>query len=223
MYDFEQFINFRHRIGGKLNRRKIKKKKMRREFGMYCIPYMYSYGYPLQTNNYNRQQNNFWINPYQAGIHPMTMYTRRETVQQGDFGGNPYVVNINEAAKANDAFRRAIWTGSHLQVTLMSIPVGGDIGLEIHPDTDQFLRIEAGEGLVRMGKRQDELTFERRVFDEDAIMVPAGTWHNVINTGSTPLKLYSIYAPPHHPFGTVHNTQAEALAAEEETPLLDSN
>jgi mannose-6-phosphate isomerase-like protein (cupin superfamily) len=96
----------------------------------------------------------------------------------------------------------------------MSINVGEDIGLEIHPNVDQFLRIEQGQGVVQMGKRKDHLNFVQKVYDDFAIMIPAGTWHNVTNTGNTPLKLYSIYAPPQHPSGTVHLTKAQALAAE---------
>ncbi|NRF95710.1 cupin domain-containing protein [Paenibacillus frigoriresistens] len=96
----------------------------------------------------------------------------------------------------------------------MSINVGEDIGLEVHPTVDQFLRIEEGQGIVRMGDTKDNLNFEKRVYDDYAIMVPAGKWHNVINTGNKPLKLYSIYAPPQHPFGTVHKTKANAIAAE---------
>lgn len=124
-----------------------------------------------------------------------------------DHGKKPYVININKAAKQNNNYRTAIWTGEHLQVTLMSINVGDDIGLEVHPKVDQFLRIEQGQGIVKMGKTKEDLTFVRNVSDDDAIMVPAGTWHNVINTGGTPLKLYSIYGPPNHPFGTLEQTK----------------
>jgi mannose-6-phosphate isomerase-like protein (cupin superfamily) len=132
-----------------------------------------------------------------------------------DYGRKPFVVDINRATKANDTFRTALWTGSHLQVTLMSINVGEDIGLEIHPELDQFLRVEEGEGVVRMGPQKDKLDFEEKVVDDFALIIPAGTWHNVVNTGNKPLKLYSIYAPPQHPFGTIHETKADALAAEE--------
>lgn len=133
-----------------------------------------------------------------------------------DYGGKPFVVDINKATKQNDTFRTAVWTGTHLQVTLMSINVGDDIGLEIHPHLDQFLRVEEGQGIVRMGAQKDQLNFEKKVADDFAIMIPANTWHNVINTGNTPLKLYSIYAPPQHPFGTIHKTKADALAAEKD-------
>ncbi|MCA1058903.1 cupin domain-containing protein [Rossellomorea aquimaris] len=133
-----------------------------------------------------------------------------------DVGPAPYAVNIDEATVANDTFRTALWTGEHLQVTLMSINPGEDIGLEIHPNLDQFLRLEQGEGIVRMGDRQDHLTYEKQVQQDFAIMIPAGTWHNLINTGNTKIKLYSIYAPPQHPKGTVHVTKADAMAAEGE-------
>lgn len=132
-----------------------------------------------------------------------------------DYGPEPYVVNINEATKQNNTFRTALWTGNHLQLTLMSIPVGGEIGLEIHPNVDQFLRVEEGQGIVMMGKSQSNLDFRRNVYDDFAILIPAGTWHNLINTGDTPLKIYSIYAPPQHPRGTVHVTKADEEAAEQ--------
>ncbi|WP_330615515.1 cupin domain-containing protein [Romboutsia sp. 1001713B170131_170501_G6] len=101
-----------------------------------------------------------------------------------------------------------------MQVTLMSIDIGDDIGLEVHPTGDQFIRIEEGQGLVKMGDSKDNLDFQRKVYDDYAIMIPAGKWHNVINTGNKPLKLYAIYAPPEHPHGAVHETKANAEAAE---------
>lgn len=128
-------------------------------------------------------------------------------IQLRDYGPQPYVVNINEATKQNTNFRTALWTGKHLQVTLMSIKPGDDIGLEIHPNVDQFIRVEAGQAIVRMGKNKNKLDFQARVSDEYAIMIPAGTWHNIINTGNGPLKVYSIYAPPQHPHGVVHVTK----------------
>jgi mannose-6-phosphate isomerase-like protein (cupin superfamily) len=131
-----------------------------------------------------------------------------------DYGQTPFVVNIDAAATQNDTYRTALWTGNQLQVTLMSIGVHDDIGLEVHPTTDQFLRIEHGRGLVQMGDSPDHLDFEAEVFDDYAIMIPAGKWHNLTNTGDTPIKLYAIYAPPEHPFGTVHPTKADAMAAE---------
>lgn len=135
-------------------------------------------------------------------------------IELRDYGPNPFVINIEEAAKQNNTFRTALWTGRHLQLTLMSIGVHEDIGLEIHPNLDQFIRIEEGQGIVRMGKSRNNLDFERRVSDDFAFIIPAGTWHNLINTGNTPIKLYSIYAPPQHPHGTVHETKKDAMAAE---------
>ena len=101
--------------------------------------------------------------------------------------------------------------------------IGGDIGLEIHPDTDQFLRIEQGNGVVKMGTGKENLSLQKCVSCGCAIFVPAGTWHNLVNTGNVPLKLYTIYAPPHHPHGTVHKTKADALAVEHQEEKIKSN
>lgn len=131
-----------------------------------------------------------------------------------DYGPDPYVVDIEEATLDNDKFRVAKWTGANLQLTLMSIQPGDDVGLEVHEDHDQFLRIEEGEARVEMGPSEDELEYVKSVSDDFAILVPAGTWHNIINTGEEPLKLYSIYAPGEHPRGTIHEDKAEAEAAE---------
>lgn len=133
---------------------------------------------------------------------------------QNDYGPEPYVVNITKATDCNQTFRTALWTGCHLQLTLMCIPTCGEIGLEIHPDTDQFLRIEKGQGIVKMGACKEQLSFQQCISADNAILIPAGTWHNIINTGRCPLKLYSIYAPPKHPHGTVYETRADANKAE---------
>jgi mannose-6-phosphate isomerase-like protein (cupin superfamily) len=124
-----------------------------------------------------------------------------------DYGPNPFVIDINKATLNNDTYRTALWTGNNLQLTLMSIPVGEDIGLEIHPNVDQFLRIEDGSGLVLMGNSKDNLYFRQPAYDDYAIFIPANTWHDVVNVGDRPLKLYSIYAPPNHPWGTIHQTK----------------
>ena len=136
--------------------------------------------------------------------------------KMNDFGPEPFIANIDRFAKMNQNYRTALWTGEHLQVTLMSIPVGGDIGLEVHDNVDQFIRIEDGCALVKMGKCKDDLNHQQRVTSQFAIFIPACTWHNIINIGHTPLKLYSVYAPPQHPFGTVHRTKREAQCAENE-------
>lgn len=140
-----------------------------------------------------------------------------------DYGPTPFVVNIEDATEQNNNFRTTLWTGNHLQITLMSIEVGSDIGLEVHPDTDQFIRVEDGSGIVKMGSDQNNLDFETMVYSDFAIMVPAGTWHNIINTGAKPLKVYSIYAPPHHPHSTVHRTKSESEAAEEKNHSINND
>lgn len=136
-----------------------------------------------------------------------------DSTKSKDYGPEPFAINIEEATKENNYFRSTLWTGKHYQLTLMSIDPGDDIGLEIHPDVDQFLRIEEGQGIVKMGNSQKHLDFQMKVHDGFAIFVPAGTWHNLINTGKGPIKLYSIYAPPQHPHGTLHKTKADAQAA----------
>lgn len=130
-----------------------------------------------------------------------------------DNGSNPYVVNIEQATLGNDNYRTTLWTGNYMQLTVMSIAPGGDIGLEVHHDHDQFIRIESGSAKVEMGESEDSLQ-QWAASDDFAILVPAGCWHNVTNTGQTALKVYSLYAPPEHPHGTVHATKEIADAAE---------
>lgn len=131
-----------------------------------------------------------------------------------DAGPNPYVVDIESATIDNSTFRTTLWTGKNLQMTVMSIDVGGDIGLEVHEHGDQFLRVEQGRARVQMGPAKDDLSFDEEVGDDWVILVPAGSWHNVTNIGDVPLKVYAIYAPPEHPAGTVHPTRADADADE---------
>ncbi len=129
-----------------------------------------------------------------------------------DYGKQPWVVDIEELTKNNQNFRTAMWTGQYLQMTVMSIPVGGEIGLEVHTNEDQFMRVEEGKARVVMGPAKDNLTFDKNVSDDWAIFIPAGVWHNVMNTGEKPLKVYTIYSPPEHPAGTVHKTFEESEA-----------
>lgn len=142
----------------------------------------------------------------------MNQNSKRLSMPSMDQGAAPFVTDIEEMTRQNTNYRTALWTGPHLQLTLMCIPSGGEIGLEVHPDTDQFLRIESGSGMTVMGSSKNRLSCRQPVSDGCAIFVPAGTWHNIVNTGTCPLKLYTIYAPPHHPHGTVQSTKACADA-----------
>ncbi|MGN0571555.1 MAG: cupin domain-containing protein [Candidatus Fimenecus sp.] len=126
-----------------------------------------------------------------------------------DFGGMPRVLPLCKKTLENKNFRTAFWTGEHMQVTLMCLGVGEDIGAETHPHTDQMLYVAEGRGTVQFG--MDECAERRHVIPGDAVFVPAGTRHNLRNIGSTPLKLFSVYAPVQHPFGTVHQTKADAI------------
>ena len=130
-----------------------------------------------------------------------------------DNGPAPLVTNIETATLENNNYRTTLWTGANLQITLMSIEPGHDIGLEVHPTHDQFLRIEQGKAAVSMGPAQDQLQ-TWAASSSDAVVVPAGTWHNLVSTGDVALKVYSIYSPVQHPHGTVHVTKEEADAAE---------
>jgi mannose-6-phosphate isomerase-like protein (cupin superfamily) len=132
-----------------------------------------------------------------------------------DNGPKPNAFDLETATVENTAYRTVAWTGKYLQVTLMSIPVGKSIGLEVHPGTDQFLRLDAGQGKCVMGPTEDDLNFEQDVSDGWSIQVPAGVWHDVINTGDEPMQLYVIYAPTHHAAGKVHETAADAGRDEE--------
>lgn len=142
------------------------------------------------------------------------VFMRLDSIELCDHGGSPYVLNVEQMAMRNQNFRTAVWTGNYLQMTLMCIPPGGEIGIEMHHDTDQFIRIERGNAVVKMGRCKEEMASCRRVCIGDAIFVPAGTWHNIINSGSCLLKVSSIYAPPHHPKGTVHVTKEDAAREE---------
>jgi mannose-6-phosphate isomerase-like protein (cupin superfamily) len=124
-----------------------------------------------------------------------------------------WVGDIEKETLGNSTFRTVVFTGEHTQLTVMRLAPGEDIGLEVHEGLDQFLRIESGTGRLQMGSSADELE-ERDVGDDWAVIVPAGVWHNVVNTGEDELKLYSLYSPPEHPDGTVHVTKAEAEEAE---------
>ncbi len=126
-----------------------------------------------------------------------------------DYGPEPLVVNLNKVTQQNNTFRTALWTGEHLQLTLMTIPVGEDIGLEIHPTLDQFLYIVDGCGVVKMGNNMNALNYQQNACPGYATFVPAGTWHNMINMGNRPIKLYSIYAPTQHPRGTVQEKKPQ--------------
>ena len=127
-----------------------------------------------------------------------------------------YVDDIEKITEENTSFRKVVYTGNHLQLVVMSLKPGEDIGEEVHPKVDQFFRVEEGKGKVVMDGEETE--FE----DGFAIVVPSGVSHNVINTGDEDLKLYTIYAPANHIDGIVHATKEDAMADEEDEAFSES-
>ncbi|MFA4955245.1 MAG: cupin domain-containing protein [Patescibacteria group bacterium] len=121
----------------------------------------------------------------------------------------PFNANLFELAKLNDNYRKEVATATHAQITLMSIPVGGEVGEETHGDVDQILTFVAGAGKAVIEGVDSPIT------TGSVVVIPQGTKHNFINTGSEALKIVSVYAPPHHAVGTIHKTKAEADASEE--------
>jgi mannose-6-phosphate isomerase-like protein (cupin superfamily) len=120
-----------------------------------------------------------------------------------------YSVNIERKSMENNSFRQVLYTAPHSQLVVMTLQVGEDIGQERHDDVDQFIRVEAGQGEAILDGERHALG------DGSAVVIPAGTTHNVINTSpNEPMRLYTIYSPPNHPDGTIHRTKQEAIAAE---------
>lgn len=123
----------------------------------------------------------------------------------------PFIGDIEDRTEGNRDFRRVLYTGPHLQLVVMSLEPGEELGEEIHDSTDQFFRVEEGKGEVTIDGQ------ETPIESDMAIVIPAGTRHNIRNTGKKALKLYTLYAPPQHADGTVHQTKADADAAEHAT------
>jgi len=132
-------------------------------------------------------------------------------VRQTDYGLKPYVTSVEQEALQNRYFRQTVWTGQHLQMTVMCIPPCEDIGVEIHEKVDQYIRVEQGCAIIKMGKSKCEFDFSQNAGRGDGVFIPAGYWHNVINAGRGFLKVSVIYAPPNHPSGTVHFSKQDAV------------
>lgn len=129
-----------------------------------------------------------------------------------------WVGDIEQATLDNDTFRTVLFTGEHLQLTVMRLGPSEEIGREVHPHLDQFIRVESGSARVELGASAERIEETHDVEADWAVIIPAGVWHNVVNAGSGEVKLYSLYTPPEHPPNTVHATKGEADAAEHEHP-----
>jgi tRNA nucleotidyltransferase/poly(A) polymerase/mannose-6-phosphate isomerase-like protein (cupin superfamily) len=165
--------------------------------------------YPAIKEEYDKLE--FYLN-YYKNLSPSgftvkktkdTIIISPTTLKEGDMGGEPYTVDIEDLTINNTNFRDTKWTGNKLQMTVMDIPNGQDIGLEVHTDGDQFIRVESGEGEVHMGESKEKLDYIKKIKDDTAIFIPAGYWHNIKNTSTSSLKLYVIYAPVEHKRGRV--------------------
>ena len=129
---------------------------------------------------------------------------------ESGIAGLAWVNDIERVTLDNENFRTVVHTGAHTQLTVMRLGPGEEIGWEAHPHLDQFLRIETGNARLELGRDESQVDERHELSDDWAIIVPAGVWHNVINTGSNDVKLYSLYSPPEHPAGTIHRTKADA-------------
>jgi mannose-6-phosphate isomerase-like protein (cupin superfamily) len=125
-----------------------------------------------------------------------------------------WVGDIDRTTLENGTFRTVMFTGDHAQLTVMRLRPGEDIGREMHADIDQFIRVERGQARVEFGTAEDRVDATYDVEEGWAIVIPAGLWHNVVNTGSGDLRLYSLYSPPEHAPGTIHRTKEDAEAGE---------
>jgi mannose-6-phosphate isomerase-like protein (cupin superfamily) len=135
-----------------------------------------------------------------------------------DIGPRPQAFDLETQSLENPDYRTVAWSGPYLQVTLMSIPVNGDIGREKHGGTDQFVRLERGRGRAQMGPAEDDLTFDREVTNGWCVLVPAGSWHNVTNIGDEPMQVHTAFAPQHHTPRKVQQTKAIADADTDDEP-----
>ena len=132
--------------------------------------------------------------------------TEPDTAAAGALG---WVDDVERATLDNSTFRTVLFTGEHLQLTVMKLDPGEEIGWEAHDDGDQFIRVETGAARLELGKARQQPTETRELGPDWVGIIPAGVWHNVANPGEDVVKLYSLYAPPEHPAGTVHRTKAD--------------
>lgn len=152
------------------------------------------------------------VNELRSALGKREKVAKRSDINFTDSGPEFLSLDIEEYTEKNTNFRTTLWTGEQMQLTLMCIPVGGDIGEEIHTDIEQFIRIEEGKGEVFIGETQETMKSVKKVGGDDIVIIPKGVWHNIKNIGEKPMKLYSIYAPVEHPKGTIHVTMEEGQA-----------
>lgn len=164
---------------------------------------------PRREDNYDCEGNQLHNHLEYYHNNDFSHCNRCDNKCKNEHGGEVYSLDVGKMAKKTHNFRESVWTGRYLQMTLMSIPCGQDIGVEIHEDTDQYIRVEHGYALAVTGCDCNHLNNKKRLCAGDAIFIPAGTWHNIVNIGKCDLKLSSVYAPPHHPKCTVQKNKTD--------------
>ena len=167
-----------------------------------------------KNDGYSKRSADGGVSSYSQSTYPRDREKSTPGCSSGDnnrdLGNAPYAFDIENATNTNSNYRTALWTGKHLQLTVMSIPSGEETGIEMHNNLDQFIRVESGNGKVEMGRIKSNMNYTVPLDSRFAVLIPEGTYHNIINTGRTPLKLYSIYTPKAHPFGTTDATKEDA-------------
>jgi mannose-6-phosphate isomerase-like protein (cupin superfamily) len=150
--------------------------------------------------------------------HSTTVQTEEQVAvpQEVKPKAKPFALDIEKGTMENENYREVSWTGEYMQLVFMSIAPGGKIDLEVHNELDQFIRVEQGKAQILLGENRDELNIEKNAEEDWAVLIPAGYWHIVENTGKTPLKIYVLYSPASHPEGIVHEDYEEAREYAEE-------
>lgn len=126
---------------------------------------------------------------------------------QIDLGPTPSIINIEKRTEENSNYKKALWTGNNIQLILMSIPIGENTGIETSPNTEQFIKIEEGRALVELGPDINNLSVQKEINSDYALIIPAGTYYKITNINNEPLKLYSIYSPTNYKKGTINITK----------------
>ncbi|SCH70081.1 MULTISPECIES: cupin domain-containing protein [unclassified Romboutsia] len=178
------------------------------------------YNYYSNSQIYNRYPYFAWSNPQMFYMYQNNLWNEREidqpnteknSIKLSDYGPEPLVVNLENAAEKNNRFRTVIWTGNNLQIVLMSIPVSYSVDPYLTKTSDQFIHTSSGTGLIKIGTSQNELDYQTYINKNSSVIIPSCKWVTILNLGNVPLKLYITYAPPEFANNTMHETKTDSL------------